>query len=327
MFTYQIFGLTLCANQPTKELCPISHVDNCDITVSFGERPAWKSLSKETSWVRRYTSHRTYGNNLPTLIVDQSVHGEHFRFSYSDGTEFFIEKATGHIWSIWSDNLTLEDATTYLFGPVLGFILRLRSITCLHGSAFVVHNSGLALVGPSQSGKSTTAAALAQKGFPVLSDDVLPITREHGQAFIQPGYPRLRLWPDSVEILFGAPEKLPLITPNWDKRFLDLSADRYQFQDRPLPLGTIYLLGRRTANLPAPRIERLTSVQAFAALTANTYANYLLDQAMRAQEFAFLSWLVGKVPIRLAVPHSDPSLLSSLCEKILDDYNSDPSRN
>lgn len=313
--------MTVCTNQPVKGLCPTSHVANRDITVWFGQRPYWEPLLEEISWVRRYTSARTNGNNLPTLIVNESVHGEFFWFCYNDGTEFFLEKAPGYVWSTWPDQLSLEDAITYLLGPILGFILRLKGIACLHGSAFAVHNHGLALVGPSQSGKSTTAAALAQKGFPVLSDDVLPITWEHEQTFIQPGYPRLRLWPDSVKILFGSSEHLPLITPNWDKRFLDLSADNYRFQNQALPLGAIYLLGQRTAEPAAPRIERLTLAQAFVTLTANTYANYLLSQDMRAQEFKFLSWLVERVPIRRAIPHSDPSRLAILCEQILDDYN------
>ena len=44
-----------------------------------------------------------------------------------------------------------------------------------------------------------------------------------GRVHVQPAYPQLRLWPDSVAMLYGAPDVLPPLTPTWDKRALALT--------------------------------------------------------------------------------------------------------
>ena len=115
-----------------------------------------------------------------------------------------------------------RDTATYLLGPVLGFVLRLRGIACLHASAISIDGRTVLLLGPAGSGKSTTAAAFACKGCRVLSEDVCALHCTPDGIFVQPGYPRLRL-PNSVGMLFGAQDALPLLTPNWNKRFLDLA--------------------------------------------------------------------------------------------------------
>ena len=106
-----------------------------------------------------------------------------------------------------------------------------------------IRDQAIALCGVSQAGKSTTAAALALRGISVLTEDVTPI-KDFGETFIvEPGYPRICLWPDSVKELLGSPDALPLLTPNWDKRYLPLDGVRATFQSEPKPLGAIYLPG------------------------------------------------------------------------------------
>jgi hypothetical protein len=194
--------------------------------------------------------------------------------------------------------MTLEDTTIYLLSSILGFVLRLRGVICLHASAVTVCDQAIALVGPAGIGKSTTAASLARRGLAVLSDDVVALEPRDSGFSIQPGYPRLNLWPESVEALYGSPERLPLITPGWDKRFLDLSRPPYAFQNRPVPLAAIYLLREVAAGDRPPRTEAATGPAALMGLVANTYANYLLDAPMRAREFDFLGHIVARVPIR-----------------------------
>jgi hypothetical protein len=209
--------------------------------------------------------------------------------------------------------------STYLLGPIFGFVLRLRGVTCLHASSVEVEGRGIAILGPPGAGKSTLAAGFANAGFAVLSDDVAPVVNRRGEFAIQPGYPRLRLWPDSVQALYGSVDLLPRITPTWDKRHLDLTDRRYRFLDRPAPLSTIYLLAERTDG--APVIEATTPRDGILALVANTYANYLLDPGMRAQEFEDLEALATCVPLRRVQPTADVSLTPELCNAIVRDLS------
>ena len=245
---------------------------------------------------------------------------------YSDGTEFIIDRSGSEVWATWHDPLTLEDAATYLLGPVFGFLLRLRGDTCSHASAVEIEGKAIVLLGPAGAGKSTTAAALAGLGCPVLTEDVVALRDCGDVCFVQPGYPLIRLWPDSVQTLYGSSDALPLLTPNWDKRYLDLTTNGSRFQPEPTPLAALYLLGERRDDASAPFIEAISSRTGLMTLVENTYTNYLLDQSMRAREFNLLGLLLSRTPFRRVTPHTDPSRLPELCQTIIDDFRSLPDK-
>ena len=263
-----------------------------------------------------YTSPDNDPQGKPVLTVGMVAGGGYFDLIYSDGARFAIEREGREVWADWPDDYTFEDAATYLMGPILGFVLRMRGVTPLHASAVVVGEKAVVLVGSPGAGKSTTAAGFACLGYPVLSDDVVPVADgEHG-LLVQPGYPRVNLWPDSVRSLFGSEDALPRVTPTWDKRFLALDQSGYHFQARPLPLAAIYILGEREANRSGPAFEELAGWPALQTLLANTYVNYLLDRNMRQWEFEVLCRLVGHVPIRRVRPATNSRGPFNLCEAI-----------
>jgi hypothetical protein len=153
----------------------------------------------------------------------------------------------------------------------------------------------------------------------VLTEDITPI-KELGHTFVvEPGYPRICLWPDSVRQLLGSSDGLPLLTPNWEKRYLPLDGVRASFEPERKPLGAIYLLSPRVDDSDAPRIEEMAPRDALLALVQNTYMNYLLDRDQRAAEFDILAKIVDRLPVRRIVPHADPARLSALCDLIIED--------
>ncbi|HUE89809.1 MAG TPA: hypothetical protein VMO26_27340 [Vicinamibacterales bacterium] len=257
-------------------------------------------------------------DDTPSLRVWRRAGGAWFRLLYGDGVEFVVARDGSEVWVTWPDSSTLEDAATYLLGPVLGFVLRLRGVTCLHASAVAVGHHAIALLGPAQAGKSTTAATFCGMGHPILADDIVALSERDGMLLAQPAYPQLRLWPESVESLYGAADALPRLTPTWDKRALDLAQNPGRFQQQPLPLAAIYVLAERSPD-SEPRIESLGGREALMTLVANTTVGYLLDAAMRAHEFESLGPLVSSVPVRRVVPPADPARISRLCHHILTD--------
>ena len=255
----------------------------------------------------------------PNVRMRMFPGGEHFGFLYGDGVQFAVDTEGREVLADWPENYALEDACTYLVGPVMGFVLRLRGTVCLHASAVAVEDRAIALMGPPGSGKSTTAAAFACSGFHVLSDDIVALSNERGQWLAQPGYPRVNLWPDSVRTLFGSEDTLPRITPTWDKRYLPLGQKGHHFASKPLSLGAIYILDSRESTLTAPVVEAVSSKEALITLVANTYVNYLLDQNMRRTEFDVLSRVVSEIPVRRVRPPDKPSAILDLCGAIADD--------
>jgi hypothetical protein len=216
--------------------------------------------------------------------------------------------------------LTLDDTAIYLLGQVFGFVLGLRGVTCLHASVVAIQDQAIAVMGPAGAGKSTIAAALARWGYPVMADDIAALTNQEGRFVVQPGYPRLRLWPSSVDLLFGSPAALPRITPTWEKCHLDLTSGGYHFQARPLPLAAIYYLCPRGSGPDVPSVAAMTGEAAFMAMIANTYAAQLFDQSHRTRAFELFGRLRQEVAIRRVTPHEDPRRLPELCDLILADF-------
>jgi len=258
-------------------------------------------------------------NDHPNLRVRMLPGGKYWGLFYKDGVRFAVERQGREVWADWPENYTFEDACTYLLGPVMGFVLRIRGTVCLHASAAALGDCAIALMGLAGAGKSTTAAAFACAGFPVLSDDVVALAGKGGQILVQPGYPRVNLWPDSVRALFGSEDALPRITPTWDKRYLPLGQNGYRFASEPLPLGAIYILEPSDMAVTAPVVEEVSGEQAFMALVANTYVNYLLDQDMRRDEFDVLGRVFAGIPIRRVRIPMQPSAVFDLCEAIAAD--------
>src|SRR5215469_13092785 len=274
-----------------------------------------------------YSSPENAAPGQPNLRMGVLPGGHYFGFFYRDEVRFAVERQGREVWCDWPENYTLEDACTYLLGPVLGFVLRLRGVTCLHASAVSVDGRAIALVGSPGAGKSTIAAALAQCGFSVIADDVVALVADGKNFQAQPGYPRLNLWSDSVRALFGSNDALPRITPTWDKRYLALGDNGFGFASQALPLGAVYVLGAREAALEAPVIDYLSGSNALAEFVTNTYVNYLLDRDMRSREFDVLTRLVVRVPIRRVRSPADYSAVFDLSEAIASDARQVMARN
>jgi hypothetical protein len=315
-FFYSAFGLTLGANRAVPGLAAGAAASPPDVTLWLNP-DRWPVHVDAQPGPRRYVSAETGDDNAPALQVWSMADGAWFKLRYDDGTEFLVDRSGAEVWARWHAASTVEDMGTYLLGPVLGFVLRLRGITCLHASAVAVDGRAIALLGPPCAGKSTTAAAFALNGYPVLADDIVALA-EGDEMAVQPAHPRLRLWPDSVALLFGTPDALPRLTPGWDKRVLYLGEPHTRFQARPLPLAAIYVLaGGATGSVACAGVR---AREGLLALVANSYVNYLLDARMRGDEFRCLARVASTVPVRLVPP--DAGGPSERCHRILKDYES-----
>ncbi len=319
-FAYSVFGLLLRSSLPIPELVP-AEAPNSDpvVNIHMNESPPREFSSEPKALI--YTSEYTDPAGQPALRIWKTVDGQFLFLAYFDGTQFWMDRKGTELWAQWPDNLTIEDTATYLLGPVLGLLLRLRGVTCLHASAISVGDRAIAFVGSEGAGKSTTAAIFAQKGCPVISDDVLAITERQGSYYVFPAYPYLSLWADSVTIVYGPEKKLPSFSANWDKRLLSLSANNLRFEDKQLQLGALFILGERSSLPDSPRVEPLTPKEGLLSLVANSYATNLLDKDMRTAEFEFLGRMLPSVPVQRLIPHQDPSQVERLRDVVLRSFD------
>jgi hypothetical protein len=314
------FGLTIRSNIPIPGLLPVSDpATRIDLEARFGASPPQKSglsvAPEELTYVSEYADES--GN--PGLRIWKSSNKEYLRLEYYDGTEFWLQRDGKEIWAIWRQDSTLEDACSYLLGPVLGLLLRLRGITCLHASAVAIENHAVAFVGAEGAGKSTTAAAFAREGHGVLSEDVVALAETASGFSVIPAYPHICLWPESVALLYGSEDALPRFSKSWEKQRLSLDAGEARFENQPLPLGAVYFLEERCQD-HAPRVEEMLSREALLSLVADTFANKVLDREMRAREFETLGRLMMRIPVRRVFAHGDGARIRDLCRVIREDF-------
>lgn len=314
---YSVFGLHLHANQSIPGLESVaSSSSSPDVTICLGEQPRAASGGSGRGDKPAFTSSIRSQSGEPVLRIWHVGNSSLLRLEYIDGTKFWLDRTGREVWATWPDTSSREDTATYLLGPVLGFLLRLRGVTCLHASAVALGGAAVAFVGAEGAGKSTTAAALARRGHAAISDDIVALDEREGSFFVYPAYPYLSLWPDSVGILYGPDQTLPSFSANYDKRQLLLAENRLNFEVRPLPLRAIYLLGERSSDDAAPFVETLSPRESLIALLAESYATNLIDADMHAKELESLGRLLAAVPVRRLRPHKDAARIDRLCEII-----------
>jgi hypothetical protein len=320
-YVYRAYGLTCESNVQIAGLSVHNaEPKSADLLIEISsEPPKWVHSARKLAFTAR--NGKSAAPGLPDAAYTLTLFGnrEAFELEYADGSRFTIDGAGERMWATCEAPLTSEDLGVYLRGPVFGLVLQRRGVTVLHASAFSVEGHAVALCGPSETGKSTTAAALALRGTPILSDDMAALSGANGGVYIEPGYPRICLWPEAVQDLLGARNGLPPLTPNWEKCYLPLDGARAHFESQKCPLKLIYLLAPRVNDAMAPRVEEMSASQALLELVQNTYMNWFLDRNQRAAEFGFLSRLVAEIPVRRIVPHPDPGRIGVICDLILAD--------
>lgn len=314
-FYSHAFGLTLASDAAIPGLIPDAG-GVPDVRVHTGGLPAWVDVGDRTA-PEVWSAGGDPDHEADAVAVRSVGNGDYLLLTYGDGMRFLVSRAGSDIWVSGPRGSTPETAATYLLGPVFGLLLRLRGVTCLHASVVVTEAGAVAVVGPSGAGKSTVAAACALRGHRVLSDDIaVLVPREAGWA-VEPAVPTVRLWDDSVELLFGAPAALPLMAPGWDKRQLDLTAvpDRFAPSGR-VALAAVYVLDDAAVAAIGVGSQRMSPRDALLALIPNTYASVLLDRDMRAAEFRALSQFVSVVPVWRVPAPSGRDELHAFCERL-----------
>lgn len=203
-----------------------------------------------------------------------------------------------------------EDLQPFLTGPVLSVLLHQRGFLVLHASAVVIGDAAVAFLGAKGDGKSTLAAHLQVRGHRLIGDDIVPVHLENDRPVVTGGFPRIKLFNDSITAVGEDPSDFPVI-----HRFVEKRSFRHldRFSTEPVPLHGLYVL----SDGEEAGLEKLGDAAAFIEITRHTYVNrYLKALEAEGRHFRQCRQVVGKLPVwRLDRPR-DFGVVNEVCELI-----------
>lgn len=299
-YTYRAYGLTLRTTLQLPEFTAVSPTALPDVVIRHRDLPPVPDAVTERA-------------ALSVRVQDDDVHyvWKHYgQFLLRAGRAVYYTPLPG-----------AADATVRapLLGVVLGTVLHQRGLFTLHASAVGYDGGVVAFVGPKGAGKSTTSAALHQRGYRLVTDDVLAVeVPPEPPPVVQPAFPRIKLCPDALAALGHSRSAFPALHDRIDKRIYP--ADR-GFRNDPAPLRRIYVL----SDGPVLQAERLSAKEAFMQLLSHSYAaRFLGAEGAGRHHFYQCRTLVQHVPLyRLQRPR-DLSALPHLLDFIASELGSPP---
>jgi hypothetical protein len=152
--------------------------------------------------------------------------------------------------------------------------LSLSGRICLHGTSVAIGGRALAFVAASHQGKSTTTAALAQRGGLWLSDDCLLVDDDGDAPMVIPTFSGTRLWPDSSAAV-GLPDGHGEVIDNRIAK-LRWTAAAGEVADAPAPLVALIRLQRADTVDCEPVLEKLSAGEAIKTLGAHWHLSFML---------------------------------------------------
>jgi hypothetical protein len=187
-----------------------------------------------------------------------------------------------------------EDLEHLLIDQILPRVLAQMGELIVHAAAIELGGWVGLFVGPTGRGKSTLCAALANRGFTILSDDCVVVRVVGPRVEALPTYPSLRLLSDSAETFFGTDIDFgSLFGYNYKKR-IPLSSPL-----RPIAfhsVGAVYLLHTRDNERSCCTVTRSRASAACIGVLANSFRLDPTDTAHGAELFRAAAEVARRVP-------------------------------
>lgn len=161
-----------------------------------------------------------------------------------------------------------QSVKTFLLGSALGMLLIMRKTIAIHGGAVVIGGESIIVTGESGAGKSTLTAALREKGYKFLADDVSALGEdENSNIMVMPGYPQQKLCKDAVEKFnYANDSSIKKIDEGRDKYSIKI---RDNFGHNAVKLKAIYELS--TEDIDGVRVRQVRGKEKLTIIFNNIF--------------------------------------------------------
>jgi hypothetical protein len=252
---YQAFGLVFESDIPLLELTPINLlVRDVDINITNGD------LSHLLSELANHQGKFMVKEKLVAFHIPDTA-----TFCIKDGAEIIISALKGS---------EVDKIRLYILGTCIAILLMQRKVLTFHGSAVEIEGRAYGIIGDSGAGKSTLASAFINKGYKLLSDDLIPVTiSQKGIPFVIPSYPQQKLWKESLQA-FG--EETTQYRPLFERETKYAVPIHSSFKKEAIQLSGLFeLIKTEKETIEYISIEGL---QRFRTLFNQTFRNTLIPR-------------------------------------------------
>ena len=305
--TYSLYGLTLrsaiplpCPNVEQSVAAPDIELLEC------GRAEILEACNQDR------ISFREQGFWQCSIFADGSAH-----VAWKEHFEFVVSASAKQVRWRKLQEVPNEVFFTYFLGQVLSYCLLARGIEPLHATAIIVDDQAIAFLGDSGFGKSTLAATFLQRGYPLLTDDVLALEFSGENVWARPGIARVKLNPDAADTVFGGRRSIPM---NSFTSKMIFPLNDAQHGNRVVPLQALYVLPHKPSKSRI-LIRRLSGRSSFLPIVQNTFNDTVLHPDRLKQQFAVAARLASVIPIkRLSYPRR-LEMLPAVADAILADVS------
>jgi hypothetical protein len=270
-YYYRVFDLVISVPFVCKELIE-ALPQQADVVIDYGLVP------NNLSVIEKQKLKWQVNENQVLLIIPDAG-----KYLIENGKNITIEP---------EENASLDVIKLFLLGSALGAIQHQRQRLTLHASALTKGDHTILLCGQSGAGKSTTANALIQQGFQLLSDDLAVIDFIGGDAIVTPAYPQSKLWQDAAEKLSVEYKDLHRVRDELNKYRIPIK-DNFCNQSKKIT----HIINLQLSETELAKINSLTVFEQLSVLKRHSYRKkyFTLEQAQI--NFQACAALVDLVPV------------------------------
>ena len=204
-----------------------------------------------------------------------------------------------------------EDVAAIFAGTPLTALLQQRGMATLHAAAVRTEAGAALLLGRSGDGKSSLAAALVERGYALIADDVTAVVLNDSAATALPGLAGLRLWKHTLNEMQIAHRVRSRVRGSLEKYWVETPLSCSE----PLPVSAVFVLSSH--NRPDIRMESLPRGDAFGMLTEHAHRRRVMDaMGQRPAHFRAATAIARDVPVTCVTRPSYPFLLEELADQV-----------
>ena len=205
-----------------------------------------------------------------------------------------------------------HEVGVFLTGPVFAALLRQRNVVAFHASAIETDVGAVLFAGRSGSGKSSLLAALVDRGYAMLADDVTGVVLDAGgRAVALSAFPGTRLWADTLDALGWQGRKRKKVREDEEKYLVPME----RFRDAPLAVGVVCMLESRPQE--GTEVETASTDDALRGLWRYTYRRRLLRRlGQRPVYLRTIGTMAKRVPVMRVTRPAHPFRLGALADRI-----------